>query len=38
MAKLVFHESAYAQGIFHLTGTGTLNHATFQDATGGTRG
>jgi hypothetical protein len=35
-ASLVFHESTDAQGIFHLTGTGTLNHATLQDATGGT--
>ncbi len=35
-ARLVFHESTDAQGIFHLTGTGALNHATFQDATGST--
>ena len=35
-ARLVFHESTDAQGIFHLTGTGTLNHATLQDATGST--
>jgi hypothetical protein len=33
-AALVFHESTDAQGIFHLTGTGTLNRATFQDAAG----
>jgi hypothetical protein len=33
-ASLVFHESTDAQGIFHVTGTGTLNHATLQDATG----
>jgi hypothetical protein len=35
-ARLVFHESTDAQGIFHITGTGALNHATFQDATGST--
>jgi hypothetical protein len=35
-ASLVFHESTDAQGIFHLTGTGTLTHATLQDATGST--
>src|SRR6266567_2093725 len=32
-ATLVFHEST-AQGIFHLTGTGTFNRATLQDAAG----
>jgi hypothetical protein len=35
-ASLVFHESTDAQGIFHLTGTGTLTHATLQDAAGST--
>ena len=35
-ASLVFHESTDVQGIFHLTGTGTLTHATLQDATGST--
>jgi hypothetical protein len=35
-AALVYHESTDAQGIFHLTGTGTLNHATLQDAAGST--
>jgi hypothetical protein len=35
-ATLVFHESTDAQGIFHLTGTGTFNRATFQDAAGNT--
>ena len=33
-ASLVFHESTDAQGIFHLTGTGTFNRATFEDAAG----
>jgi hypothetical protein len=27
------HDSTDAHGIFHVTGTGTLNHATLQDAT-----
>src|SRR2546429_1210443 len=35
-AALVYHESTDAQGIFHVTGTGTLNHATLQDAAGST--
>jgi hypothetical protein len=35
-ATFVFHESTDAQGIFHVTGTGTFNHATFQDAAGNT--
>jgi hypothetical protein len=35
-ARFVFHESTDAQGIFHLTGTTTLNQATLQDATGST--
>ena len=35
-ATFVFHESTDAQGIFHLTGTGTFNRATFQDAAGNT--
>jgi hypothetical protein len=33
-ATLVFHESTDAQGIFHLSGTGTFNRATLQDAAG----
>ena len=33
-ATLVFHESTDAQGIFHVTGTGTFNGATLQDAAG----
>src|SRR6266700_7852613 len=33
-AALVYHESTDAQGIFHVTGTGTLNRATLQDAAG----
>jgi hypothetical protein len=33
-ATLVLHESTDARGIFHLTGTGTLNRATLQDAAG----
>ena len=35
-AALVYHESTDARGIFHVTGTGTLNHATLQDAAGST--
>jgi hypothetical protein len=35
-ATFVFHESTDAQGIFHLTGTGTFNRAMFQDAAGNT--
>ena len=33
-ATLVFHESTDAQSIFHVTGTGTFNRATLQDAAG----
>jgi hypothetical protein len=33
-ATLVFHDSTDAQGIFHVTGTGTFNRATLQDAAG----
>src|SRR2546429_915526 len=33
-AALVYHESTDAQGIFHVTGTGTFNRATLQDAAG----
>ena len=33
-ARLVFHESTDAQGIFHLTGTGTVNQGTLQDTSG----
>jgi hypothetical protein len=33
-ASFVFHESTDAQGIFHVTGTGTFNRATFQDTAG----
>ena len=33
-ATLVSHESTDARGIFHLTGTGTFNRATLQDAAG----
>jgi hypothetical protein len=35
-AAFVFHESTDAQGIFHVTGTGTFNRATLQDAAGNT--
>jgi|SRR5690349_10979669 len=31
---LVYHQSTDAQGIFHVTGTGTFNRATLQDAAG----
>jgi hypothetical protein len=31
---VAFHGSTDAEGIFHVTGTGTLNGATFQDAAG----
>lgn len=33
-ATLVFHESTDANGVFHLTGTGTFNDATLQDTAG----
>jgi len=33
-ARFVFHESTDAQGIFHLTGTGTINQGTLQDTSG----
>ncbi len=33
-ARLVFHEGTDAQGIFHLTGTGTINQGTLQDTSG----
>jgi len=33
-ATLVYHQSTDAQGIFQVTGTGTFNRATLQDAAG----
>src|SRR6476660_8695705 len=33
-ATLVFHESTDTRGVFHVTGTGTYNGATLQDAAG----
>jgi hypothetical protein len=33
-ASLVFHESTDAQGIFHLTGTGTVTQGRLQDTAG----
>jgi hypothetical protein len=33
-ASLVFHESTDAQGIFHVTGTGTVTQGTLQDTAG----
>jgi len=33
-ASIVMHESVDQNGVYHMTGTGTLNHVTMQDASG----